>query len=138
MTTKVLVLTVLVAAALARPEPPPTYGPPAPAYNPPAHPRPAYGAPAYPDTPPQYNAQYAVKDDGNDFGHQESRDNYDTKGTYYVQLPDGRLQKVIYYVNGDSGYVAEVSYEGEAQYPAYQPAPAYKPAPAYQPAPTYA
>ncbi|XP_053650922.1 pro-resilin-like [Cherax quadricarinatus] len=136
MTTKVVVLTVLVAAVLARPEPPPTYGPPAPAYKPP---QPAYGAPAYPDIPPQYNAEFAVKDDysGNDFGHQESRDNYDTKGTYYVQLPDGRLQKVTYTVSGDSGYVPQVSYEGEAQYPAYQPAPAYKPTPAYKPAPAY-
>ncbi|XP_069956328.1 pro-resilin-like [Cherax quadricarinatus] len=113
MTTKVLVLAVLVAAALALPDPPPTYGPPPPAYKPPAHPRPAYGAPTYPDTPPQYNSQYAVRDDysGNDFGHDESRNGYDTKGSYYVQLPDGRLQKVTYYVNGDSGYVAEVSFQ---------------------------
>ncbi|XP_047471424.1 proline-rich protein 3-like [Penaeus chinensis] len=56
------------------------------------------------------------------------------KGSYYVLLPDGRLQKVAYTVNGDSGFVAEVSYEGEAQYPEYKPAP-YHPAPAYKPAP---
>ncbi|XP_045624476.1 cuticle protein 7 isoform X2 [Procambarus clarkii] len=129
-------MAALVAVTLARPEPPPVYGPP-PSYPPP---KPAYGAPAYPDTPPQYNSQFAVKDDysGTDFGHQETRDGYDTQGSYSVLLPDGRLQKVTYYVNGDSGYVAEVTYEGEAQYPAYQPAPAYKPAPAYQPAPAYA
>ncbi|XP_076059587.1 uncharacterized protein LOC143036224 [Oratosquilla oratoria] len=83
---------------------------------------PAYGHPA---PPPQYDFNYAVKDDysGNDFGHQEARDGYDTQGSYYVQLPDGRLQKVSYIVNGDSGYVAEVTYEGEAQYPEYKPAP---------------
>ncbi|XP_063601344.1 pro-resilin-like [Penaeus indicus] len=66
----------------------------------------------------KYDFQWAVKDDysGNDFGHQEARDGDNTQGSYYVQLPDGRLQKVTYYVDGDSGYVAEVSYEGEARY----------------------
>ena len=85
----------------------------------------------YTQAPAQYDFNYAVKDDysGNDFGHNEARDGYDTQGSYYVQLPDGRLQQVTYTVNGDSGYVAEVSYEGEAQYPAEQPA--YKPAPTY-------
>ena len=102
--------------------------------------QPGYGAPppAYEEAPAKYDFNYAVKDDysGNDFGHQEARDGYNTEGSYYVQLPDGRLQKVTYTVNGDSGFVAEVSYEGEAQYPADEPK-AYEPAP-YQPAPTYA
>ncbi|XP_047471412.1 cuticle protein 19.8-like [Penaeus chinensis] len=81
----------------------------------------------------KYDFNYAVKDEysGNNFGHQENRDGYNTQGSYYALLPDGRLQKVIYTVNGDSGYVVEVSYEGEAQYPVYKPAPAYKPTPAY-------
>ncbi|XP_069972536.1 pro-resilin-like [Penaeus vannamei] len=56
-------------------------------------------------------------DSGNDFGHQEARDGDHTQGSYYVQLPDGRLQTVKYFVDGDSGYVAEVNYEGEARYP---------------------
>lgn len=65
----------------------------------------------------KYEFQYAVKDDfGNDFGHQEARDGDNTQGSYYVQLPDGRLQRVQYYVDGDSGYQAEVTYEGEARY----------------------
>ncbi|XP_076059588.1 uncharacterized protein LOC143036225 [Oratosquilla oratoria] len=87
---------------------------------------PAYGYPAPPaPAPAKYDFNYAVKDDysGNDFGHQEARDGYDTQGSYYVQLPDGRLQKVSYTVNGDSGFVADVTYEGEAQYPEYKPAP---------------
>ena len=51
-----------------------------------------------------------------------------TQGSYYVSLPDGRLQKVAYSVSGDGGYVADVTYEGVAQYPEAKP---YVPAPAY-------
>ncbi|XP_068216725.1 cuticle protein 7-like [Palaemon carinicauda] len=107
---KVLILAA-VAIVCANADLSPSYGRPAPSYHAPA-----------PAGPAQYDFNYAVKDDysKNDFGQQETRNGYDTKGTYYVQLPDGRLQKVTYYVNGDSGYVAEVSYQGEAY---YQPAP---------------
>ena len=94
--------------------------------------------------PAKYAFDYAVKDEysGNDYGHQETRDGYDTKGSYFVALPDGRVQKVTYYVNGKSGYVAEVSYEGEATYPVhkpshYKPEPHYKPDPYHRPAPHY-
>ena len=95
---------------------------------------PSYAQPAYPDEPPKYTYSYAVKDDytNNNFGQDESRDGYATSGSYYVSLPDGRLQKVTYSVNGDGGYVAEVTYEGEAQYPEAKPYAA--PAPAYKPA----
>jgi hypothetical protein len=67
-----------------------------------------------------------VKDDstGNDFAHEETRDGDDTQGSYHVLLPDRRLQKVTYYVSGDSGFVAKVEYEGEAQYPAHNSASA--------------
>ena len=81
----------------------------------------------------KYDFDWSVKDEysGNDFGQQESRDGDNTEGSYYVQLPDGRLQTVTYYVNGDSGFVAEVSYEGEAQYPeASQSSNAYSAPPA--------
>ncbi|XP_037793878.1 cuticle protein 18.6-like [Penaeus monodon] len=155
MSLKAVVIAALIVGALAdslpRYSPPtpsyspptpvynpptPAYSPPAPAYNPPA---PAYNAPA-PSGPAQYDFNYAVKDDysGNDFGHQESRDGYDTQGTFYVQLPDGRLQTVTYNVNGDSGFLADVSYQGEAQYPAQEPSRSYQPvpSPSYQPAPT--
>ena len=65
---------------------------------------------------------------GNNYGQNESRDGYATSGSYYVALPDGRVQKVVYTVNGDSGYVADVSYTGEAKYVAAAKRPAYHPA----------
>ncbi|MCL4157844.1 UNVERIFIED_CONTAM: hypothetical protein GTU68_057795, partial [Idotea baltica] len=66
-----------------------------------------------------YDFSYGIKDPyyGSDFGHQEERDGYDTKGSYYVHLPDGRRQNVNYYVNGDTGYIADVTYEGVANHP---------------------
>ncbi|XP_069977395.1 pro-resilin-like [Penaeus vannamei] len=91
----------------------------------------AYNPPVAPVTRPQYNFNYDVNAFGNDFGHQEGRDGYNTQGSYYVQLPDGRLQRVTYTVNGDQGYVAQVTYEGVAQYPAFQPSASYSPAPSY-------
>ena len=102
----------------------------APSYGPPA-----YKEPAYPDVPPQYQYAYAVKDGYSyaDFEASESRDGYNTQGSYRVNLPDGRVQVVTYTADGN-GFVADVKYEGEAQYPEYKPA--YKPAPkpAYAPA----
>ena len=53
---------------------------------------------------------------GNDFGHKESRAGYSTQGKYFVALPDGRFQTVVYTANQD-GYFPEVAYEGEAQFP---------------------
>merc|ERR1711996_174815 len=95
-------------------------------------PQSSYSQPSYPDAPPAYQYDYAVKDDysGVDFGQTESRDGYNTQGSYYVALPDGRLQKVSYTVTAEGGYVADVTYEGEAQYPDPKPS-AYKPAPSY-------
>ena len=100
-------------------------------------------APQYPSAPAAYSFHWAVQDDysHNNYGHQENRNDKLTTGEYYVNLPDGRRQKVTYTVDGYGGYVAEVSYEGEAQYPPEnqynKPAPSYpKPAPSYpKPAP---
>ncbi|XP_050720279.1 pro-resilin-like [Eriocheir sinensis] len=129
MTFKVLLLAAV--AALAAADQAPSYSPPRPTYNPP---QPSYG-PAEPTAPAQYNFNWAVKDDysSNDFGHEETRNGYDTQGSYFVLLPDGRLQRVKYTVNGNSGFLPEISYEGEAQYPQQ---PTYsRPQPTYQPQP---
>ncbi|KAK8725831.1 hypothetical protein OTU49_010500, partial [Cherax quadricarinatus] len=68
---------------------------------------------------PKYGFDFVVQDaeSGNDFAHQETRDDDNTKGSYTIQLPDGRRQTVTYYVDGDSGFIADVQYEGEARYP---------------------
>ena len=62
---------------------------------------------------PNYEFQFGVSDSnsGNEYGQQESRVGEDTRGSYRVLLPDGRVQVVKYYVSGDSGFVAEVTYE---------------------------
>lgn len=87
--------------------------------------------------PAQYGFAYDVKDGSSyvDLGHQEDRNGDDIKGNYNVVLPDGRRQVVNYYVNGYSGYVADVQYQGEAAYPAY-PKSSYPAQPAY-PKPAY-
>lgn len=72
-----------------------------------------------------------MKDDYyNDFGQYESRDGDNTKGNYWVVLPDGRKQTVDYYVNGYSGFVADVKMDGYAKSydaPAYGKQMDYKP-----------
>ncbi|XP_047479224.1 cuticle protein 7-like [Penaeus chinensis] len=120
MNTKVLLLLGLAALASAD------------------TPRYAYSAPrdSFEDDA-KYNFQWAVDhdDSGNRFGHQEARDDDNTQGSYYVQLPDGRLQTVKYFVDGDSGYVAEVNYEGEARYDSHESRETFRARPAYS-APT--
>lgn len=82
--------------------------------------------------PPKYTYGYEVQDQytGTDFGQEEARDGYLTQGSYRVSLPDGRIQTVTYKSEGDSGFIADVQYQGEAQYPKYEPKyPAYPPPP---------
>ncbi|XP_068217546.1 pro-resilin-like [Palaemon carinicauda] len=71
---------------------------------------------------PLYSFGYALKDDytGNDFGHQETRDGYNTIGHYYVNLPGGSYQKVSYNVGGNSGVLPQVTYLKD-QVPVYVP-----------------
>lgn len=74
--------------------------------------------------PANYKYDYAVKDDYyNDYGKTESREGDLTKGSYWVALPDGRRMVVTYYVDGYSGFVADVKYEGEIKPYDYKPAP---------------
>ncbi|KAK4310914.1 hypothetical protein Pmani_017549 [Petrolisthes manimaculis] len=138
MNAKILILLGLVAVAVADKRP--TYS-----YDSPQPPQPVYGRSSSSEEdfePPKYGFDWVVQDGEtyNDFAHQEDRQDDNTKGSYTVQLPDGRLQTVTYYVDGDSGYVAEVSYQGEAQYPesneSYEAPRSYAPPPP-KPSPSY-
>ena len=55
-------------------------------------------------------------------GQQEDRYGDKVKGSYWVNLPNGKKQIVNYYVDEYSGFVADISYEGGNAYsaPAYQ------------------
>ena len=79
--------------------------------------------------PSPYSFAYAVKDEPsyNDFGHTETSDGKAVTGSYSVILPDGRKQIVTYYVDGYSGYVADVKYEGYAKAYDYKPTAYSKP-----------
>ncbi|XP_063888673.1 pro-resilin-like [Scylla paramamosain] len=109
MNAKVLLLLVVVVAAAAD-KPSPSYSVPVPGSD----------SRSYEDSfeAPKYEFQWSVDDSesGNNYGHQEARDDEHTQGGYYVDLPDGRKQNVKYVVDGDSGFLAEVTYEGEARY----------------------
>merc|ERR1719245_2558417 len=85
------------------------------------NPRPSYNSYDYPDSDPVYQYGYNVAaaggyDNPAIFAQDENRNGYETHGEYRVELPDGRTQIVTYQVNGDSGFIADVRYEGEASY----------------------
>ncbi|KAF2887228.1 hypothetical protein ILUMI_18946 [Ignelater luminosus] len=69
--------------------------------------------------PKSYEFGYQVKDDysGNNYKRQEASDGNQVQGEYRVQLPDGRTQIVTYYADWQTGFHADVRYEGEAHYP---------------------
>ncbi|CAL4091479.1 unnamed protein product [Meganyctiphanes norvegica] len=88
-----------------------------------------------------YSFAYGVADgySGVDFGQDEKSDGKSVKGSYTVQLPDGRKQTVTYNADHYGGYNANVEYYGEAQYPhEYGPPITFKPhGGGYKPEPTY-
>ncbi|XP_037069681.1 cuticle protein 19-like [Pollicipes pollicipes] len=77
----------------------------------------AYGGDYY--AVPDYSTAYSVKDpySGVDVDKQENRLGHKTEGSYSVLLPDGRKQVVTYWVDGKSGYNADVKYFGVAKHP---------------------
>ncbi|XP_071534978.1 cuticle protein 7-like [Panulirus ornatus] len=126
VTLVMLVGAALLASCLGVPQYPPPPHPYAPA--------PSYKEPARP-----YNYAYSVNDDykGLRFGADEASDGNTVKGSYNVDLPDGRKQQVDYTADHYAGYNAEVTYTGEAKYPHHPPPASYHPAPApyHPPAP---
>ncbi|KAJ8922100.1 hypothetical protein NQ315_004032 [Exocentrus adspersus] len=69
--------------------------------------------------PKSYEFGYQVKDDytGTNYNRKEASDGNQVRGEYRVALPDGRTQIVTYWADWQSGFHADVRYEGEAQYP---------------------
>ena len=79
---------------------------------------------AVPDTRPHmqvplpYNFDYGVSAGNTNFGHSENGDGRGSAhGGYWVNLPDGRVQKVDYWADG-GGYHPVVTYQGTAVFPA--------------------
>ena len=61
----------------------------------------------------QYDFQWEVDNEEyqNYYGHKEEAVDGRVDGSYHVWLPDGRLMKVEYYVDANSGFVPTITYE---------------------------
>ena len=71
-----------------------------------------------PQRPTPYAYNYGVSAGHTNFGQSEKGNGYGgVNGGYWVNLPDGRVQKVSYWADG-SGYHPVVTYSGKAHYPA--------------------
>eukprot|EP00095_Tigriopus_kingsejongensis_P002847 maker-scaffold442_size170051-snap-gene-0.25 protein:Tk02847 transcript:maker-scaffold442_size170051-snap-gene-0.25-mRNA-1 annotation:"hypothetical protein DAPPUDRAFT_59257" len=75
------------------------------------------GSSSHQGMPYSFNYQVNAPEYANDYGHQEQSDGNVVRGSYRVALPDGRIQIVTYTADHDSGYQAQVEYQGEASYP---------------------
>ncbi|XP_071535299.1 pupal cuticle protein Edg-84A-like isoform X2 [Panulirus ornatus] len=98
MTYKVCLVLVVVGAALADP---------------------GDYQPVYKSEPLPYKFNYGVSDHykATNFGQHENSDGKNVYGSYWLDLPDGRRQRVDYWVDHYKGYVAKVSYYGKAHHP---------------------
>ena len=109
--------------------PPSTYSRPPPSTY--SKPPSTYSKPSAYSTPPsdsysggEYSYSYAVPE--TETQAWEERNGYSTTGSYSVLLPDGRTMTVSYSVpDTETGFVAEVSYQGEARYQDYEPQQQY-------------
>ncbi|XP_043204552.1 uncharacterized protein LOC122371866 [Amphibalanus amphitrite] len=68
---------------------------------------------------PDYSYGYGIDDPASGVQNtkEETRFGDRTEGSYSTLLPDGRRQIVTYWVDGNSGYNAQVTYEGVAHHP---------------------
>ncbi|MPC66799.1 Pro-resilin [Portunus trituberculatus] len=72
----------------------------------------------FPPRPTPYAFDYGVSAGYTNFGHSEKGNGHGgVTGGYWVNLPDGRVQKVSY-VADYGGFRPVVSYSGKAHYPA--------------------
>ncbi|CAG0923523.1 unnamed protein product, partial [Notodromas monacha] len=68
--------------------------------------------------PPRYNYNWAVNDDYSSNYQQveEARDGERTHGSYRVLQPDGVYRTVVYNVDGDQGFNADVRYQRDSHH----------------------
>ena len=82
-----------------------------------------HGADHYDEKPDPFHFKYGVHDDKYHTTFDEERygdEAGNIKGEYSVHLPDGRIQHVTYYADGNyGGTTMEVTYSGEAKHPEY-------------------
>ena len=82
-----------------------------------------HGEDHYDEKPDPFHFKYGVHDDKyyTDFSEERYGDEAgNIKGEYSVHLPDGRIQHVTYYADGNyGGTTMEVTYSGEAKHPEY-------------------
>ncbi|CAG9768179.1 unnamed protein product [Ceutorhynchus assimilis] len=120
-------------AVLVSSEPPTSYGAPSQSYGAPSGGSGGYGGGGHGtggghgnggyEEPQAYEFGYRVKDDysGSNFNQKEASDGSQVRGEYRVALPDGRTQIVTYWADWQTGFHADVKYEGQATYPQTKP-----------------